>query len=47
MATLVSERTSPGHSTVTFDGAGLPSGFTVCRMNAGDFTASRKMLRGK
>lgn len=47
VATLVSERKSPGHYAATFDGAGLPSGFYVCRMNAGEFTASRKMLLTK
>ena len=44
VATLVEgQRTAGMHQTI-FDARGLPSGVYVCRMQAGDFTASRKLL---
>jgi hypothetical protein len=42
--TLINGLTSAGHHTVTFNGASLPSGMYLCRMQAGDFVAVNKML---
>jgi predicted acyl esterase len=44
VATLANERWPAGRHEVTFDGAGLPSGFYVCRMAAGEFVTARKIL---
>jgi hypothetical protein len=43
-ATLVREVKEPGTYTVDFDGSGLSSGVYFCRMQAGDFVQSRKLL---
>lgn len=44
VAVLVNERKAPGSYTVRFDGSGLASGVYLCRMSAGPFVESRKML---
>jgi predicted outer membrane repeat protein len=44
VAMLVNERKGPGSYTVEFHAAGLASGVYICRMNAGGFTESRRML---
>ena len=44
VAVLVGEKKEPGIYEVTFDAAGLPSGVYVCRLTAGAFVQSRKML---
>jgi hypothetical protein len=41
---LVNERLTPGKHTVVFDGSRLPSGMYFYRLNASNFTATRKML---
>jgi hypothetical protein len=42
--TLVDEYQPAGTKSLTFDASDLPSGVYICRMQAGDFTASRKMM---
>ncbi len=42
--TLVSERQDAGHHFVRFDGSGLPSGVYFYRIQAGDYTATKKLL---
>jgi hypothetical protein len=44
VATIVSERTSPGVHTFSWDASGLSSGVYVARLVAGETTLSRKML---
>ncbi len=44
VAVLVSGAKAPGTYSVRFDGAALASGMYFCRMEAGKFTATRKML---
>jgi photosystem II stability/assembly factor-like uncharacterized protein len=44
VATLVNERKLPGNYEVTFDASRLSSGLYICRMTAGSFVQSRKML---
>jgi glucuronoarabinoxylan endo-1,4-beta-xylanase len=44
VATLVEGQQSAGVHHAVFDASGLPSGVYLCRMQAGDFTASRKLL---
>ena len=44
VATLVEGQRSAGVHHAIFDARGLPSGVYLCRMQAGDFTASRKLL---
>jgi hypothetical protein len=44
VADLVSGEMPAGNHIVPFDAANLPSGVYVCRLNAGDFSATRKML---
>jgi hypothetical protein len=47
VATVLNEVKDPGTYTVRFDGAGLSSGVYICRMTAGTFVASMKMLLTK
>jgi hypothetical protein len=47
VAVLVDGKADAGAHQVTFDGAGLSSGVYVCRLTAGTFTGSRKMLLAK
>jgi hypothetical protein len=47
VAVLVNEYKNPGMYAVTFDGRGLSSGVYICRMTAGDFVESRKMVMMK
>ncbi len=42
--TLVNERKLPGKYSVEFDGTRLASGMYILRLQAGDFSAQRKML---
>ncbi len=44
VAVLVNEKKGPGSYEVTFNGASLASGFYICRINAGPYVSSRKML---
>ena len=41
---LVNERQNAGSYEVNFDGSGLPSGTYIYRLQAGDFSESRKMV---
>jgi len=45
--TLVNERREPGTHRVVFNAEGLPSGVYICRIQAGGFMASRKMILTK
>jgi hypothetical protein len=47
VAVLVNERKTPGRYVLSWDASGLPSGVYLCRMKAGTFVASRKMLLTK
>jgi len=42
--TLVNERTTAGSHSVQFDATGLPSGVYFCRMQAGEFSQTRRMM---
>jgi gluconolactonase len=44
LAVLVNERKAPGSYEVKFDASGLASGVYVCRMTAGLFVQSRRMV---
>jgi glucuronoarabinoxylan endo-1,4-beta-xylanase len=44
VATLVDEKKLPGTHRLSWDAKDLPSGFYLCRMQAGGFVQSRKML---
>ncbi len=44
VSTLVDGFQSAGAHTATFNGEGLPSGLYICRISAGGFVQSRKML---
>ncbi len=44
VATLVNEKKTPGFYELNFGGEKLPSGIYVYRIEAGNFTASKKML---
>jgi len=44
VATLVSGHMTAGSHTVSFDASALPSGLYFYRLQAGDFTATRKMV---
>jgi len=44
VATLVNERREPGYYEVRFDGSGLTSGIYYCRMTAGTFVQTRKLV---
>lgn len=44
VASLVNEKRPPGMYTVEFDGSDLASGLYFCRLTAGEFVQSRKML---
>jgi beta-glucosidase len=44
VAVLVNEMKDPGKYTVRFDASGLASGMYLCRMTAGSFVETRKML---
>lgn len=47
VAELVDERQNPGSYTVTFDASKLPSGVYFYRLNAGNYTATKKMVLTK
>ncbi len=47
VAVLVNERMDPGTHTVRFDASRLSSGVFFCRMTAGNFTATTRMLLAK
>jgi uncharacterized protein (DUF1501 family) len=47
VAVLVDERKEPGSYTVTWDASGSASGVYICRMIAGTYVASRKMVLTK
>jgi hypothetical protein len=47
VAVLVNERMNPGWHAVRFDAAGLPTGIYFCRLTAGNFVQTRKMLLTK
>jgi hypothetical protein len=44
IATLVDEKRQAGYYSERFDGTGLASGVYVCRIQAGDFVQTRKLL---
>ncbi|HUN65542.1 MAG TPA: T9SS type A sorting domain-containing protein, partial [Bacteroidota bacterium] len=44
VATLVDEERSAGRYSVTWDAGGMPSGVYFCRMEAGNFADTRKMV---
>lgn len=44
VASLLNEESTPGNHEAVWDATGLPSGLYVYRLNAGSFTASRKLL---
>lgn len=44
VSTLVNERQSAGHYSVTFDASHLASGFYIYRLRAGDFIQSKKLF---
>jgi hypothetical protein len=44
IATLLDETLTAGNHTVTFDGAGHPSGIYIAHLTSGSFSASRKMI---
>ncbi|HFE53381.1 MAG TPA: T9SS type A sorting domain-containing protein, partial [Bacteroidetes bacterium] len=43
IAVLTNERLPAGHHEVTFSAEGLPSGVYIYRIQAGSFTATRKL----
>lgn len=47
VAVLVDETKGPGNYEVRFDGAGLANGVYLCRLSAGAYAASRKMILAK
>jgi hypothetical protein len=47
VSVLVNKQQEPGQYTVTFDGTGLPSGMYLCRLTAGQFSDTKKMLLTK
>ncbi len=47
VATLVNRQESAGGHTVTFDASKLPSGVYFYRLNAGNYTATKKMVLAK
>jgi len=44
IATLVNEEKPAGSYEIGFDGAGLPSGIYFYRLQAGDYTNTKKMI---
>lgn len=44
VAALVNETRGPGEYSVKFDGSKLPSGVYFCRVNAGSFSAVKKLI---
>lgn len=44
VAGLINEKRQPGNYSVTFSGEDLPSGVYFCRINAGDFSDTRRMM---
>jgi hypothetical protein len=44
VTTLVNEVKSPGRYTVDFDGSNLASGVYFYRLQAGDFTQTKRLL---
>jgi len=44
VAVLVDGKKEPGNHEVQFDGSGLPSGVYFCRMQAGSFVETRRLL---
>ncbi len=47
VATLVNGHLQPGRYTTTWDATGMPSGVYVCRLQAGGFEQTRKLLLAK
>jgi hypothetical protein len=47
VATLVDAPRNAGRHEVLFDGAGLTSGVYICRLTAGDYSTTRKMILAK
>jgi len=44
VATIVDEKKMPGTYEVKFDGSKFASGVYFCRMNAGNYVSTRKLL---
>ena len=44
VATLVNERKAAGSHSVRWDAAGMPSGVYFYRLQAGDFSETRKLM---
>ena len=47
VAVLVDEAKGPGSYEVRFDGAGFANGVYICRLSAGTYAESRKMILAK
>jgi C1A family cysteine protease len=47
ITTLVNKTQTPGEYSVIWHGHGHPSGIYICRLNAGDFTETRKLVLQK
>src|SRR6267143_2172689 len=47
IVTLVNEEKAPGRYSVTWEAGGSPSGVYLCRMLAGDYLQTRKMILAK
>ncbi len=47
VAKLINNYQAKGNYTISFDATNLPSGIYIYKLNAGDFSASRKMLVAK
>lgn len=44
VVTLVNEKQDPGRYSVEFSGEGLPSGIYFYKLEAGDFTETKRMV---
>ncbi len=42
--TLINEKLQPGTYEVTFDGSNFPSGVYFCKLSAGNYNGTKKMI---